>query len=404
MQHPGCVIVGAGPAGAILALLLAREGVSVTLLEAARDFDRDFRGDTIHPSVMDLLDTLGLADRLHRIPHGKIHRMVARSGSEAATVADFSLLKVRYPYIMTLPQSRFLELVTAEAERFPNFRLMMRVRVDGLIEEDGTVRGVRFHAPDGPGERRAALTVGADGRASRVRVASGLKAVGTSPPMDVLWFRIARRPRDASSDLAGIRIGRGRLLVVLERHDAWQLGYVIPKGGVRDLRAAGLESLRESIAGLAPEFGDRVGSLSDWKQIAILSVKSDRVTRWHRPGLLLIGDAAHVMSPVGGVGINYAIQDAAVAARVLAGPLRCGRVALRDLAEVQRRRERPTRFIQFVQRIIQRRLIAPALFGEGPARLPTPLRVIDRLPVLQRLTARILGTGLERRGSVQASR
>ena len=326
-----CCIVGAGPGGAVLALLLARQGISVALLEAHEDFDRDFRGDTIHPSVLHIMDELGLADRLLQLRHSKIHQAAFATLNGPITIADFRRVEDKFPFIAMLPQVQFLEFITTEAKRYPSFRLLMGASVQDLIEEDGLVRGVRYRSLDGWHEVRATLTVGADGRSSRIRKLAGFEPVKTSPPMDILWFRIPRAKGDPEGVLG--HFGRGHALVLLDRLDEWQVGFVIMKGSYSQVRAAGLDALRRSIADLLIEFPDRIEHLKDWKQIAVLSVESSRVPRWYAPGLLLIGDAAHVMSPVGGVGINYAIQDAVVAANVLSKPLKMRKVAIEELRE-----------------------------------------------------------------------
>lgn len=338
VQTTDCCIVGGGPAGAVLALLLARQGISVVLLEAHKDFDRDFRGDTIHPSVMEIMDELGLADRLLQLDHTKVRRLTLMNpDGSVAFATEFTRLKTRYPYITIMPQVRFLEFITEEAKRYPNFQLVLGANVQELIESDGVVRGVRYRGHGGWHSVTAQLIVGADGRHSRMRQLAGFEPVGTSPPMDVVWFRLPRKSEEPEG-LNG-RIGRGHIVAMLDRSEEWQVAYVIPKGGYQQIRAAGLEAVRQSIAEVVPEFSDRVERLQDWSQIAFLSVESNRLPRWYRPGLLLIGDAAHVMSPVGGVGINYAIQDAVVAANVLGEQLLGRHLHVWDLAEVQRQRE-----------------------------------------------------------------
>jgi 2-polyprenyl-6-methoxyphenol hydroxylase-like FAD-dependent oxidoreductase len=387
-----CVVVGGGPGGAMLSLLLARAGVPVVLLEEHTDFDRDFRGDTLHPLVMENLDELGLAERLLQLPHARAPRLVADTPEGPFAPADFSRLKTRFPFVTLLPQVRFLEFITAEAQRYAQFQLIMGARAEQLIEEEGAVRGVRYRKNGAWHELRALLTVGADGRFSRVRRLAGIEPIKTSPPMDVLWFRLPRRPDDPQELQA--RFGRGHLMILLNRDDYWQVGYLIAKGSYKQLRAAGIEALRSSVAELAPQLADRVEQLRDWKQVALLSVESSRCPRWYRRGLLLIGDAAHVMSPVGGVGINYAIQDAVAAANLLVEPLRAGRLRLGDLRAVQRRREWPTRVIQAFQRLVQRAVLARALDSSGSFRVPAIARLLLRLPLVRDLPARLIAFGV----------
>jgi 2-polyprenyl-6-methoxyphenol hydroxylase-like FAD-dependent oxidoreductase len=393
VRRTACCVVGGGPGGVILALLLARKGIAVELLEAHDDFDRDFRGDTIHPSVLELLDALGLAERLHALRHTKIHTGAFMTPSGPVTVADFRRLKTRFPYIMMLPQKDFLEFLIEEAKGYANFRLTMGARVDELVREGGAVKGVRYDSDDGrTHEVRALLTVGADGRSSRVRHLAGFEPFKTSPPMDVLWFRLPRKEGDPEGVIG--RFGGGTAIVMLDRLDEWQVAFVILKGSYQQVRAEGIEALRRKVADVLPQFAARVVHLKDWKQVSMLSVESSRVPRWYSEGLLLIGDAAHVMSPVGGVGINYAIQDAVVAANVLTAPLRSGQVKLGDLREVQRKREWPTRFIQWVQTQLQNRVIAAALKPGQQFGLPLAVRILLAIPFLRNLPARIVGYGV----------
>jgi 2-polyprenyl-6-methoxyphenol hydroxylase-like FAD-dependent oxidoreductase len=345
---------------------------------------------------MEFMDQLGLAERLLELRHTELRTVTLQTVSGPFTPVDLSRLDTRYPYITMMPQTSFLEFVTGEAERYPNFRLVMGARVRELVEEDGVVRGVRYDSEDGRHEVRALLTVGADGRGSRVRRLAGFEPVKTSPPMDVLWFKLPREKGDPEG-LQG-RFGRGHIAVMLDRDDYWQAGYVIPKGTYPELRREGIEALHRGFGELIPEFAGRVEHLKDWSQASLLSVESSMCPRWYRRGLLLIGDAAHVMSPVGGVGINYAIQDAVVAANVLSGPLKESQARLvdldvRHLAKVQRRRELPTRLIQRAQALIQQQVLARALRSDEPFAPPLPLRLLLRVPIVRNIPARIVGFG-----------
>ena len=380
----------------MLALLLARRGVRVTLLEAHRDFEREFRGNTLNPAALETLARLGLAGRTMKLHHAKVWRFVLQEASgRRETFANFTRLKSPYPYVLMLPQARFLELVAAEAERYPNFRLVMGARVRELIEEDGVVRGVRYREEDGLHEVRAGLTVGTDGRFSRVRRLAGLEPdeVGGSP-MDVFWFNLPRLSDDPEEAGAVFRFGRGSLLVMMDHSDHWQVGYIIPKGHYVRLKERGLPAFRRSVAALAPELGDRAEMLEDWGQGSLLPVESNRLRRWYKPGLLLLGDAAHVVSPVGGVGINLAIEDAVVAANELAGPLLEGNVRGRHLRAVQRRRSLSVRVVQYAQDLAQRHVVSDALDHEEPFELPRLLRLLLRAPIVRDLPTRLIAYGV----------
>jgi 2-polyprenyl-6-methoxyphenol hydroxylase-like FAD-dependent oxidoreductase len=397
VRATSCCIVGGGPAGLMLATLLARKKISVLLLEQHQNFDRDFRGDTVHPSTLELLDQLGWVDELLKRPHGKVSSLSLQLGDKHIKIADFSTLDTRFPYIALIPQVDFLDFIREKASQFPDFHVEMGANVLSLLEENGIVQGVRFKGNDlAWREVRAPLVVGADGRFSRVRQLGGFELNRSAPPMDVLWFRLPRQPGDPQ-ELPLFAVGPGHLLVVLSRPVDFQLGYVIPKGTFASQKVEGLATLRADIARMQPILADRVSALTDWKQIAVLSVESSRVTKWFRPGLLLIGDAAHVMSPVGGVGINYAVQDAVEAANLLADPLAAGDVKLQHLAAVQSARELPVKVIQFVQKMIQNRILAGVLTSKGAQpSLPPLLRILPKIPFLRSLPPRILAFGIRR--------
>jgi len=398
IEHTSCCIVGAGPAGAVLSLLVARKGIPVTLLEMHKDFDREFRGDTIHPSTLEILDQLGLATPLHEMRHSKISGPTIQFADGPFRPFDLTRLKTRFPYILMVPQAQFLEFITKEAAKYPSFRLVMRANVRELVEENGAVCGVKYLGPDDAWhELRAPLTVAADGRFSRIRQLAGFEPVKTSPPMDVLWFRLPKLPEDLEvpGGLLG-SVGRGLALIVLDRADYWQTGLVFPKGHYQELHAQGIAAIREAIVETQPRLAKHAESLTDWHQLSLLSVESSLCPRWHKPGLLLIGDAAHVMSPVGGVGINYAVQDAVVAANILISQLKAGRVPESELAEVQRQREWPVRVIQRMQTLMQNRLIAPALSSQGPARVPWSARALLRIPILRDVPGRLIAFGPRR--------
>ena len=385
-----CCVAGGGPAGVMLGLLLARAGVEVLVLEKHADFLRDFRGDTIHPSTLEVMHELGLLEDLLKLPHQKAPRINGQVGGLALTVADFSHLPTHCRFIAFMPQWNFLNFLAERGARYPTFRLRMRAEVTGLIEEAGCVVGLHAVTSDGPLEVRASLVVGADGRQSVVRARAGLKVDELGAPMDVLWFRLPRRPADPEEPMG--RFEMGRIFIMLNQGEHWQCGFVIPKGSLEQLRERGLQAFRDSVAQLAPFVADRVGHLQNWDTIKLLTVRVDRLRQWYRPGLLCIGDAAHAMSPVGGVGINLAIQDAVAAANVLAAPLRADRLTTDHLDRVQRRREWPTRIIQRLQIFVQKRVITRVLSGSKFSP-PLFIRLIARFPFLSRIPARLIGIG-----------
>jgi 2-polyprenyl-6-methoxyphenol hydroxylase-like FAD-dependent oxidoreductase len=392
----GASIVGCGPAGAVLGLLLARAGLDVLVLEKHGDFLRDFRGDTIHPSTLEVLHDLGLAERFLTLPHSQSTSFRLQTSAGETLTFSFAGVPTRYPFIAFVPQWDFLAFVTTEAKRYPGFRLLMNAEVTDFLWEDGAVRGVRYQDGESRSDHvvRAALTVGADGRNSRTRQILDLPRVETSPPMDVFWFRLPRRPGDPAG--AQAVIGPGRFIAMLDRGDYWQVGYTIGKGQADTVRERGLDAFRRSLASLIPLVADRVGLLHDWNDVKLLSVRADRLTRWYAPGFLAIGDAAHAMSPVAGVGINVAIQDAVVAANILWRPLRDGTLSVRDLAAVQRRRELTVRATQAVQELLHRRVLAPTLLSGRPPVIPTLMRLAVRAPGLRTLIPRLIALGLQR--------
>jgi 2-polyprenyl-6-methoxyphenol hydroxylase-like FAD-dependent oxidoreductase len=397
VQQTACCVVGGGPGGMMLALLLARRGVPVALLEAHPTFDRDFRGDTIHPGILEMLDEIGLADRLHQLQHVKTYGPVFLTpDGRLIQLFDFRhLLRTRFPYIMWIPQPVFLDFLAQEAVKYPAFRLVMGANVERLVEERGVVRGVRYRAADGWHEIRAPLTVGADGRFSRLRKLGGFRAIQTSSPIELLWFRLPRLPGDPEgTGVVSPRFGHRQILLMIDRADHWQVGYFFPTGNYPKLHAAGVEAMRRDIVALEPRFAPNVEALTDWHQFSLLSVASNRCRRWYKPGLLLIGDAAHTMTPAAASGIKYAIEDAVVAANVLTAPLKAGCVRRRDLAEVQRRREWPTRFIQAFGAFGLRQ-VGGAL-RSGRIRFPAWLPLLFRLPVVPRVIARLFAFGLWR--------
>jgi 2-polyprenyl-6-methoxyphenol hydroxylase-like FAD-dependent oxidoreductase len=390
-----CVVVGGGPAGVMLAYLLARAGVPVTLLEAHRDFDRDFRGDTIHPSTLEAIDALGLSEKLHALPHGKMRVVRIKTPDGERVMADFGRTRTKFPYVMMMPQARFLDFLAAEAARYPAYKLVLGANVQRLVEDNGAVVGVRYR--DGENrwhEVRAPLTVAADGRHSKVRSLVGFEPRRSAPPMDVMWMHLPKEPGDAA-DEGAMHVGGGHFVVIFERGENWLVGFVYLKGGFPALRAAGVGELARQLGEVVPAWKERFARhLTDWKQCPVLNVESSRLPVWHKPGLLLIGDAAHVMSPVGGVGINYAIQDAIETANQLAGKLKAGAVTDADLAGVQRAREWPVKVIQGVQKAIQDRIVAAGLKEGSAFHLPLAARLLTGTPGLRWILPTVVGWGV----------
>jgi 2-polyprenyl-6-methoxyphenol hydroxylase-like FAD-dependent oxidoreductase len=369
------VIAGGGPAGMMLGLLLARAGVETLVLEKHADFLRDFRGDTLHPSTLEVIAELGLLDELLRLPHDRVPEISAQFGDASLVVADFRHLPVRCGFIAMMPQWDFLNFLATQAARYPTFSLRMNAEVTGLIEG-----GVKV----GSEEIKADLVVGADGRNSTVRRLAGLEVENLGAPIDVLWFRLRRKETDPPGSMG--RFDAGAIFVLINRREYWQCGYVIPKGGLDAVRSAGLPAFRATLERLVPWAADRSAEIASWDQVKLLTVQIDRLRRWWRAGLLCIGDAAHAMSPVGGVGINLAIQDAVAASNILS--------AGGSLQEIQKRREWPVRVTQRLQILMQDRVITPLLSGRKALQPPLFLRLAHRFPILRRLPGRLIGMGV----------
>jgi 2-polyprenyl-6-methoxyphenol hydroxylase-like FAD-dependent oxidoreductase len=389
-----CCIAGGGPAGMMLGVLLARAGISVVVLEKHADFLRDFRGDTVHPSTREVIHELGVLDEFLARPHSELREARGVVGDERVTLADFSHLPVHAPFIAMVPQWHFLDFLAEHGRRYPTFTLMMQAEVFELVERDARVVGVRAQTPHGPMQIDANLIVGADGRTSTVRSLARMRVDDIGAPIDVLWMRLSKHPEDSAEAALG-NIRNGHIFVMLDRGDYWQCAFVIPKGGYDDLRRAGLDAFRAQIVGIVPWLGNRVPEITSWSEVKLLTVKVDRLPQWHRPGLLCIGDAAHAMSPVGGVGINLAIQDAVAAANILWRPLQRGTPSAADLQAVQRRRELPTRVTQAVQVFVQKNVLFKTIKGGGvPTKLPRVVRLLNRYPWLRRIPARFVGLGI----------
>jgi 2-polyprenyl-6-methoxyphenol hydroxylase-like FAD-dependent oxidoreductase len=387
-----CCIVGGGPCGLMLGFLLARAGVDVIVLEKHADFLRDFRGDTIHPSTLEIMGELGLLDEFLKLPHQKATNIGAFFGNHEYAFADFTHLPTRCKFVALMPQWDFLNFLAERGRKFPSFHLHMRAEAVDLVREDGRVVGVHAKTPDGTTDVRADLTVGCDGRHSTVRARAGLTSTDLGAPMDVLWFRLPKRPGDPEETMG--RFTPGGIAVLLNRGDYWQCAVVIPKGGIEATRARGLPAFRARVAERVPMLADRVDELKDWDQIKLLTVAVDRLDRWHLPGLLCIGDAAHAMSPVGGVGVNLAVQDAVAAANTLWRPLKEQTVRAEDLDAVQRRRTFPTRATQRLQLIIQERVIGRVLGERQSVSAPLLLRLFSRVAPLRRIPAYLVGIGV----------
>jgi len=387
-----CCVVGGGPAGIMLGFLLARAGVDAVVLEKHADFFRDFRGDTIHPSTLELMYELGLLEQFLQLPHQKIERMAAQIGGQRVRMIDLTHLPTRCKYIALMPQWDFLNFVAQHGKRYRAFDLRMRAEATDIVEQGGRVVGVRARTPDGELTIRAALVVGCDGRHSTVREKAGFISDDYGAPMDVLWFRLPHRQTDQTETFGHIEAGT--MMIMLNRGDYWQCAFIIPKGGIDRVRAAGLDAFRSRVVTMSSDLADRVGQLRSWDDVKLLSVAVDRLRQWWRPGLICIGDAAHAMSPIGGVGVNLAIQDAVAAANRLAAPLKSGTVGDDDLRAIQARRTLPVRFTQALQLTMQNRIIGPALAGTQRPKPPLLFKLFDLFPVLRRVPARLLAVGI----------
>jgi 2-polyprenyl-6-methoxyphenol hydroxylase-like FAD-dependent oxidoreductase len=384
-------IVGGGPAGVLAGVLFARAGVDTLVLEKHSDFLRDFRGDTVHPSTMDVLGELGWLDDFLRMPHQELSRIQARIGDTLITLGDFSRTPTRKKFIALMPQWDFLNFIAEKAKALPAFSLKMNATVTDLVEEQDKVVGVRASTPEGSLEVRADLVIVADGRSSTLRERAGLRVRDIGAPIDVLWVRLSRRSTDPKEALGWVQ--RGRFLALIDRGDYWQIAYLIEKGGHDALVRRGIDAFRRDLAATTPFLGDRVNELRSFDDVKLLVVKVDRLDRWWRPGLLCIGDAAHAMSPIGGVGINLAIQDAVAASNLLAGPLRRHELSDDDLRKMQRRRELPTRATQALQVAIQRRVIQRALTDERGLKVGPVVKFLDRVELLKSIPAHLVGVG-----------
>ena len=387
-----CCIVGGGPAGMMLGYLFGRAGVDVIVLEKHADFFRDFRGDTVHPSTMQVMDELGLIDDFLKVPHDKLQKLEGCFGKTRLRIADVSRTGATYPYIAFMPQWDFLNFLRDKGRRFPNLKIMMNTEAVGLIHDGDRVVGVRAKDTGGELDIRADLTVACDGRHSIIRQSAGLEVEEIGAPMDVLWFRVGKV---GETESMFARIEAGEMMVTLDRGTYWQCAYVILKGRYDEIKARGIEALRADVVALAPPLRSGIADVRSWDDVKLLTVAVNRLEQWTRPGLLCIGDAAHAMSPVGGVGVNIAVQDAVAAANILAAKLARGAVSEDDLAAVQRRREFPMRMTQAMQVIVQNNIVRAALkAGSGPFKPPLLMRIVNAVPWLQGLTARFIAVGV----------
>jgi 2-polyprenyl-6-methoxyphenol hydroxylase-like FAD-dependent oxidoreductase len=386
-----CCIAGGGPAGMMLGFLLARAGVDVVVLEKHGNFLRDFRGDTIHPSTLDLMYELGLLDEFLKRPHDELREIVAQVGGETITMGDFTHLPTHCKFLVLMPQWDFLDFIAEQAGKYPAFQLRVNAEVTDLISENGTIVGLVANTPKGPLEVRADLTIGADGRRSLVRDRAGLEVLHIGAPMDVMWMRLSRKTDDPGQTFG--HAVPGKLLVLINRDTYWQAAFVIPKGAADEIRARGLPAFQQEIGEINPFLRDRVEEVKDWDQVSLLTVAVDRLKNWSRPGLLCIGDAAHAMSPIGGVGINLAIQDAVATANILSSKLRVGVPSPEELEAVQKRRTFPTVATQRIQVTVQNRIIRRVLGSTKSLSVPWQLKLLQLFPALRRIPARIVGMG-----------
>ena len=387
-----CCIAGGGPAGMMLGYLLARAGVHVVVLEKHADFFRDFRGDTVHPSTLELMFELGLMDKFLKLPHQEVETLSAQIGAEHVEMVDFRHLPTHCKFVALMPQWDFLNFLAGQGKRYKTFDLRLQAEARDLIEENGRIVGLIADTPDGVLTIRADLVVGCDGRHSTVREKAGLKSDDYGAPMDVLWFRVSHKGGDKADTFGHIEAGR--LMVMFDRGDYWQCAYVIPKGGIERVKSDGLEALHARVVEMSPFLSDRIGELKSWDDLKLLSVTVDRLRKWWRPGLICIGDAAHAMSPIGGVGINMAVQDAVAAANRLAGPLRAGKVTDEDLQAIEERRTLPMRFTQWLQLTIQRRVISRVLASHERPKAPRFFKLFGVFPILRSIPARLVGIGI----------